>query len=110
MSEANPVHITNSAPATYPLAGTVLFDDEVDRRYVLQIGAERITVDPVQKGKPGDLVVVWRKKHGPMVAQRLARCEPYSTYYFLALDTGRVFELPCNKVSAIHAVVSEARA
>ena len=105
MSQANPVHTTNSAPATYPLAGTVLVDDGVDRRYVLQTGAERIMVDPSKKGEPGDLVVVWRKKHGPMVARRLARCEPYNTFHFRDLGTGRVFELPCNKVAAIHVVV-----
>ena len=39
-----------------------------------------------------------------MVTRRLARCRPYNTYYFRDLDTGDVFQLPCNKVSAIHAV------
>ena len=88
MSQANIQHTTTTPPATLLLAEPVLFDDD-DCRYVLQIGAERITVDPSKKGEPGDLVVVWRKKHCPVVVQRLARCEPWNTYYFLALDTGR---------------------
>ena len=106
-SQANPVHITNSAPATYPLAGTVLFD-EADRCYALQTATERLVVDPSQKGEPGDLVIVWRRKHGPMVARRLARCQPYRCFYFGDRTTGSTFELPCNKVSAIHAVVGGA--
>jgi hypothetical protein len=108
MSQANPVHITNSAPATYPLAGTVVFDDAADRCYALQTATQRLVVDPSKKGEPGDLVVVWRRKHGPMVARRLARCEPYNTYHFRDLGTGQVFELRCNKVFAIHAVVGGA--
>jgi hypothetical protein len=66
---------------------------------------DHLVVDPVQKGESGDLVV-WRKKHGPMVARRLARCQPYNTFHFRDLGTGRVFELPCNKVAAIHVVVT----
>ena len=95
---------------TVAVAGTVFFNvaDEAredGRRYELQTATERLVVDPRQKGAPGDLVVVWPKKRGPMVTRRLARCVPYNTYYFCDLGTGNVFELPVNKVSAIHAVV-----
>ncbi len=72
--------------------------------YVLQTATERLVVDPRQKGEPGDLVVVWRKKRGPVVTRRLARRAPFNTYHFCDLKTGDVFELPCNNVSAIHAV------
>ena len=79
--------------------------DESGRCYVLQAGSDRFVVDPCKKGEPGDIVVVWDRKKGPMVVRRLARCTPYNTFHFRALDTGCVFELPCDKVSAIHAVV-----
>ena len=72
--------------------------------YVLQTATERLVVDPRKKGEPGDLVVVWAKKRGPVFARRLARCAPYDTFHFRTLDTGEVFELPCSKVSMIHAV------
>ncbi len=77
--------------------------------YVLQIGRDRVVVDASKKGEPGDIVVVWPRKKGPMVARRLARSAPYKTFHFRALDTGDVFELRCNKVSAIHALAGEAR-
>ena len=73
--------------------------------YVLQTATERLVVDPRQKGQPGDLVVVWPKKRGPVFARRLARCAPYDTFHFRSLDTDCTFELSCNKVSAIHAVI-----
>ena len=99
-----------AAAPTVAVAGTVFFNaaDEAregGRLYELQAATERLVVDPRQKGAPGDLVVVWPKKRGPVVTRRLARCRPYNTYYFRDLDTGDVFQLPCNKVSAIHAVV-----
>ncbi len=72
--------------------------------YALQTATERLVVDPSQKGEPGDLVVVWPKKRGPVLTRRLARRSPFNTYHFCDLGTGDVFELPCNKVSAIHAV------
>ncbi len=75
-----------------------------DGRYTLQAGIAHLVVDPSEKGEPGDIVVVWPRKKGPMVARRLARCTPYDTFHFRALDTGYTFEMPCNKVSAIHAV------
>ncbi len=110
MSQANSEHTIALAPARQLFAGTVFFDaaDEAQEGghcYVLQTATERLVVDPRQKGEPGDLVVVWRKKQGPMVTRRLARRSPFNTYYFCDLGTGDVFELPCNKVSAIHAVV-----
>ena len=76
--------------------------------YTLQVGDTRLVVDPSKKGEPGDIVVVWPRKKGPMVTRRLARCAPYNTFYFGSLDTGHTFELPCNKVSAIHAVDGDA--
>ena len=76
-----------------------------DGCYAVQMGDNRLVVDPSKKGEPGDVVVVWPRKKGPMVVRRLARCTPYNTYHFRGLDTGDVFELLCNKVSAIHAVV-----
>ena len=80
-------------------------DDALGRHYTLQAGGRRLVVDPRKNGEPGDIVVVWPRGQGPMVARRLARCAPYNTFHFRALDTGAVFELACNKVSAIHAVM-----
>ncbi len=110
MSQANSLHTTIAPPATYPLAGTVLFDtsdedQEGGRCYALQTATERLVVDPYDKGDPGDLVVVWRKRRGPLITRRIARHSPFSTFWFRSLETGEIFELPCNKVSAIHAVV-----
>ncbi len=110
MSQANSEHTIATVPATHLFAGAVFFNaaDEAQEGghcYVLQTASERLVVDPRQKGEPGDLVVVWRKKRGPVVTRRLARRSPFNTYHFRDLDTGDVFELPCNKVSAIHAVV-----
>ncbi len=72
--------------------------------YTLQMGDTCLVVDPSKKGEPGDIVVVWPRKKGPVLARRLARRAPYGTFHFRALDTGDVFERRCNKVSAIHAV------
>ena len=107
---ASSLHSTRVSPAKHPLAGTVIFDvadedQEGGHCYVLQTAGERLVVDPRQKGDPGDIVVVWRKKRGPLVTRRLARCSPYRAYHFRDLDSGRVFELPCNKVAAIHSVI-----
>ena len=78
-----------------------------DGCYTLQAVETCLVVDPSKKGAPGDIVAVWPRKKGPIIARRLARGEPYSMYYFRALATGEVFRMKCNKVSAIHAVVSE---
>ena len=107
MSQANSEHTIAPAPATHLFAGAVFFnvaDEEGGHCYALQTATERVVVDPRQKGGPGDLVVVWRKKRGPVVTRRLARHAPFNTCHFRDLKTGDVFELPCNKVSAIHAV------
>ncbi len=59
MSQANSLHTTIAPPATYALAGTVLFDtsdedQEGGRCYALQTATERLVVDPRDKGDPGD--------------------------------------------------------
>jgi hypothetical protein len=104
---ASSLHITSAATATYP--PTVHFDtadeDEDGRCYALETRSGRLIVDPSQKGDPGDLVVVWRKKRGPLITRRIARQSPFGTFWFRSLETGEIFELPCNKVSTIHAVV-----
>ena len=76
--------------------------------YALQVGDLHLVVDPSKKGEPGDIVVVWPRKKGPMVARRLARCAPYDTFHFRSLSTGDVFEMRCNKVCAIHALAGGA--
>ena len=80
-----------------------------DGYYELRAGDTYLIVNPRRKGEPGDIVVVWPRKRGPMLARRLARCAPYDTFHFRSLSRGNVFELPCNKVCAIHALAGEAR-
>ena len=75
MSQANSLHTTEVTPATCPLAGTVLFDtsdedQEGGRCHALQTATERLVVDPSKKGDPGNLVVVWRKRRGPLITRR----------------------------------------
>ena len=53
--------------------------DEDGCCYGLQMDSERAVVDPRKKGEPGDIVVVWPRKKGPIVTRRLARCAPYNT-------------------------------
>ena len=112
MSQASSQHTIAPAPATQLFAGPMFLIGNIGSSrtrdghcYALQTATERLVVDPSQKGGPGDLVVVWCKKRGPVVTRRLARRAPFNTYHFCDLKTGDVFELPCNKVSAIHAVV-----
>ncbi len=73
-------------------------------------------VDPTDKGKPGDVVVLWPKKKAPVVCQRLARVVPYpgeadgpaplsDRYYFADLETGHMIDVAINKTAAIHKVV-----
>ena len=107
---ASSLHSTVAEPATYPPAATVHFDtadedEDGGRCYALETRSGRLIVDPSQKGDPGDLVVVWRKKRGPLITRRIARQSPYSTFWFRSLETDEIFELPCKKVSAIHAIV-----
>ncbi len=77
-----------------------------DGYYELRAGDTYLTVDPRKKGEPGDIVVVWPRKKGPMLVRRLARCAPYDTFHFRALDTGDVFEQQCSEVVCIHALVA----
>ena len=63
--------VAASMPAV-AVAGTVFFNAAEEarggsRRYELKTATERLVVDPRQKGAPGDLVVVWPKKRGPVV-------------------------------------------
>ena len=45
--------------------------------YLVHIDGKQVCVDPRDKGEPGDTVVVWPKKRGPVMLRRLARCKPY---------------------------------
>ncbi len=45
-----------------------------DGCYALEMGDTRLVVDPSKKGEPGDIVVLWPRKKGPLLARRLARC------------------------------------
>ncbi len=71
--------------------------------YLVHLDGRQVVADPRDKGEPGDDVVVWPKRRGPMVLRRLARCEPYGTYYFATEDG--VVAVPVNRVVAIHKVV-----
>ena len=107
VQEAGASHLPTPGGPTPHLDATKALHHALPRpngAYTLQVGDLRLVVDPSKKGEPGDIVVVWPRKKGPMVARRLARCAPYNTFYFGSLDTDHTFELPCNKVSAIHAV------
>ena len=86
------------------------------RCYTLRIDELEVLVDPTDKGKPGDIVVLWPKKKAPVVCRRLARVVPYpgeadgpsvlsDRYYFADLETGAMFDVAINKTAAIHKVV-----
>ncbi len=86
------------------------------RCYTLRIDSREVLVDPTNKGKPGDVVVLWPKKKTPVVSRRLARVVPYpgeadgpaplsDRYYFADLENGQMFDVPQNKTAAIHKVV-----
>ena len=110
VQEAGAGHLATLEAATPHLDATRALhhaQPRADGAYTLQLGDTRLVVDPSKKGEPGDIVVVWPRKKGPMVARRLARCAPYDTFHFRELDTGDVFELRCNKVSAIHALAAD---
>ena len=76
-----------------------------DACYRLQVNGHALVADGANKGEPGDTVVIWPVKGGPLVARRLARCAPYDKFYFADLSDGRTLALPVNKVRLIHAVV-----
>ncbi len=84
--------------------------------YTLRLNGHEVLVDPTDKGKPGDVVVLWPKKKAPVVCRRLARVVPYpgeadgpaplsDRYYFAELDNGQMFDVALNKTAAIHKVV-----
>ncbi len=84
--------------------------------YTLRIDSHEVLVDPTDKGKPGDVVVLWPKKKAPVVCRRLARVVPYpgeadgpsvlsDRCYFADLETAVMFDVPLNKTAAIHKVV-----
>ncbi len=86
------------------------------RCYTLRVDDHEVLVDPTDKGKPGDIVVLWPKKKAPVVCRRLARVAPFpgdadgpaplsDRYYFADLRTGHMFDVPLNKTAAIHKVV-----
>ena len=86
------------------------------RCYTLRIDELVVLVDPTDKGKPGDIVVLWPKKKAPVVWRRLARVLSYpgeadgpsplsDRYYFAELENGQMFDVPLNKTAAIHKVV-----
>ena len=88
------------------------------RCYILRLDAHEVLVDPTDKGKPGDVVVLWPKKKAPVVCRRLARVVPYpgeadgpaplsDRYYFADLETGAMFDVAINKTAAIHKVVGD---
>ncbi len=87
--------------------------------YILRLDAHEVLVDPTDKGKPGDVVVLWPKKKAPVVCRRLARVVPYpgeadgpsplsDRYYFADPETDVMFDVPLNKTAAIHKVVGGA--
>ena len=77
-------------------------------RYRLQVNGHALIADGASKGEPGDTVVIWPVKGGPLVARRLARSAPYDKYYFADLSDGQTLALPVNKVRLIHAVIDSA--
>ena len=50
--------------------------------YTLRVNGHDLIVDGSKKGQPGDVVVVWPVKGGPLVARRLARCPLTATTSF----------------------------
>ena len=72
--------------------------------YLVHLDGKQICADPRDKGEPGDTVVVWPKKRGPLVLRRLARNALDQLFYFAA-PCGEVVSVPANKVAAIHKVV-----
>ncbi len=86
------------------------------RCYILRLDLHEVLVDPTDKGKPGDVVVLWAKKKAPVVCRRLARVVSYpgeadgpsvlsDRYYFADLENGQMFDVAINKTAAIHKVV-----
>ena len=85
------------------------------RCYMLRLDVHQVLVDPTNKGKLGDVVVLWPKKT-PVVCRRLARVAPFpgeadrpaplaERYYFADPETDAMFDVPLDKTAAIHKVV-----
>ncbi len=102
----------SSLPRVVPLSGPS------GRCYTLRLNGHEVLVDASNKGKPGDVVVLWPKKKAPVVYRRLARVVPYpgeadgpaplsDRYYFAELENGQMFDVPLNKTAAIHKVVGD---
>ncbi len=102
----------SSLPRVVPLSGPR------GRCYTLRLNGHEVLVDAGNKGKPGDVVVLWPKKKAPVVCRRLARVVPYpddadgpaplsDRYYFVDLENGQIFDVPLNKVAVIHKVVGD---
>ncbi len=89
---------------------------KLGRCFTLRIDAHEVLVDPTDKGKPGDVVVLWPKKKAPVVCRRLARVVPYpgeadgpaplsDRYNFADLENGQMFDIVLDKTAAIHKLV-----
>ncbi len=107
---ATTLHSTQFQPL--PTVGLI----KSGRCYILRLDAHEVLVDPTDKGKPGDVVVLWPKKKAPVVCRRLARVVPYpgeangpsvlsDRYYFADLENGQMFDVAINKTAAIHRVI-----
>ena len=118
---ATQINTTNLPSQPLPTVALVLGppDKPADGRcYTLRLNGYEVLVDARDKGKPGDIVVLWPKKKGPVVTRRLARVAPYpgdadrpdpraDRYYFADLAEGYTFNVALNKVAAIHKVVGD---
>ncbi len=101
---------------TFVPVPVLAIEDIVAGVYTLRTNCREVLVDPANKGKPGDIVVLWPKKKAPVVCRRLARVAPFpgdadgpaplsDSYYFADLKNGQMFDVPLNKTAAIHKVV-----
>ncbi len=89
--------------------------------YTLRLNGHEVLVDASNKGKPGDVVVLWPKKKCPVIVRRLARTSPYpgeavgpagvamlsDRFYYAVPGTGSMFDVAFKKVAAIHKVVGD---
>ena len=103
---------------TFVPVPVLAIEDIVAGVYTLRTNGREVLVDPANKGKPGDLVVLWPKRKPPAIVRRLARCVSYpgerhepapasQRYYFVDPATGHMIDLPLNKTAAIHKVVGD---
>ncbi len=90
-------------------------DDVTAGHYVLRANGHEVLVDPANRGKPGDLVVLWPKRKPPAIVRRLARAisypgevhepAPASQRYYFATVGGEMIDVPINKVAQIHKII-----